>query len=1120
MAVVFVFAISQTEQILLAEENKQNYNSLLNQSSVIRTLVYHQVTPTVYFNINASPPILSDDGNKILFAYYTYDPTRITHVMVINHDGTQATEVMNYPDSYYDLQMDISANGGTVVSTDGRQIFVSSGGGSQKILEFEIPRIEGMCICGDGTKIFFRVFESVRLVNSQGPILSKGIWAIDVNGSNLRQIVGAGNVANDLGVPVDQVPWFRSICPRYGIDVSYDGSQIVFAMFDQVVSGGAGQRIFSVSGNGSNLVSLTDRRDFVGGFISGDGSKVAYLSNKNNSAEIGIINSNGTGRKILASKPEGSLSPFPTGFPDFGNRLVLSNDGSKLLLCSTGVLCETTTGEMLQLSTGASTPWPIAGDGLWLSSMNKAGNRFCYVSGQPNDVKHLAILDLNPLTNGDAPTINNPKIDPEYVLTNGRSTTTLSTAVSTNSTLVNVGGTFLLNGLNDNQVCVSDRYPPQLLDNGTQGDALAGDGIYTNNFINALAGATVGPRTVRIKAEVVGTDGKKHATAIDFTPFQVSDGNPINNNEDIHTLVYHQVTPTVYFNINASPPILSDDGNKILFAYYTYDPTRITHVMVINHDGTQATEVMNYPDSYYDLQMDISANGGTVVSTDGRQIFVSSGGGSQKILEFEIPRIEGMCICGDGTKIFFRVFESVRLVNSQGPILSKGIWAIDVNGSNLRQIVGAGNVANDLGVPVDQVPWFRSICPRYGIDVSYDGSQIVFAMFDQVVSGGAGQRIFSVSGNGSNLVSLTDRRDFVGGFISGDGSKVAYLSNKNNSAEIGIINSNGTGRKILASKPEGSLSPFPTGFPDFGNRLVLSNDGSKLLLCSTGVLCETTTGEMLQLSTGASTPWPIAGDGLWLSSMNKAGNRFCYVSGQPNDVKHLAILDLNPLTNGDAPTINNPKIDPEYVLTNGRSTTTLSTAVSTNSTLVNVGGTFLLNGLNDNQVCVSDRYPPQLLDNGTQGDALAGDGIYTNNFINALAGATVGPRTVRIKAEVVGTDGKKHATAIDFTPFQVSENPLDVDTNHELPLAFNLYQNYPNPFNPNTKIQFALPSSAHTLLIIYDILGREIETFVNRSLNAGYHEFEFNASNLTSGIYFYRIQTGAFTQTKKMILLK
>jgi len=100
----------------------------------------------------------------------------------------------------------------------------------------------------------------------------------------------------------------------------------------------------------------------------------------------------------------------------------------------------------------------------------------------------------------------------------------------------------------------------------------------------------------------------------------------------------------------------------------------------------------------------------------------------------------------------------------------------------------------------------------------------------------------------------------------------------------------------------------------------------------------------------------------------------------------------------------------------------------------------------------------------------------------------------------------------------------------EIPSIYSLYQNYPNPFNPTTKIKFDIPTplsfphapSGNPLirLKIYDILGKEIATLVKESLQPGSYEVTFDGNNLPSGIYFYKLETNNFVQTKKLILLK
>lgn len=94
------------------------------------------------------------------------------------------------------------------------------------------------------------------------------------------------------------------------------------------------------------------------------------------------------------------------------------------------------------------------------------------------------------------------------------------------------------------------------------------------------------------------------------------------------------------------------------------------------------------------------------------------------------------------------------------------------------------------------------------------------------------------------------------------------------------------------------------------------------------------------------------------------------------------------------------------------------------------------------------------------------------------------------------------------------------ETNSLTPNMFYLSQNYPNPFNPSTTIKFTLPNNGFAKLVVYDALGREVETLVNEQLNSGTYEAVWLADKYSSGLYFYTITAGQFSQTNKMILLK
>ena len=103
--------------------------------------------------------------------------------------------------------------------------------------------------------------------------------------------------------------------------------------------------------------------------------------------------------------------------------------------------------------------------------------------------------------------------------------------------------------------------------------------------------------------------------------------------------------------------------------------------------------------------------------------------------------------------------------------------------------------------------------------------------------------------------------------------------------------------------------------------------------------------------------------------------------------------------------------------------------------------------------------------------------------------------------------------------------PVAIPTAETLPAGYALEQNYPNPFNPETRIEFALPSSGNVRLIVYNLLGREVRTLVSTVLAAGQHTINWDSRDnagqaVASGVYFYRLEAGDHTMTRKMMLLK
>jgi|GEM_PF-3169985 len=126
---------------------------------------------------------------------------------------------------------------------------------------------------------------------------------------------------------------------------------------------------------------------------------------------------------------------------------------------------------------------------------------------------------------------------------------------------------------------------------------------------------------------------------------------------------------------------------------------------------------------------------------------------------------------------------------------------------------------------------------------------------------------------------------------------------------------------------------------------------------------------------------------------------------------------------------------------------------------------------------------------------------------------------MKLAWQYVGNDGD--VVAIDNVKLTGFVNVTDVEEeNEKIPSTYELSQNYPNPFNPTTKINYSIPISSKVSLIVYDILGREVKSLVNEFQNAGRYSTNFDANGLSSGVYFYRLTSGQFSETRKLILLR
>lgn len=149
----------------------------------------------------------------------------------------------------------------------------------------------------------------------------------------------------------------------------------------------------------------------------------------------------------------------------------------------------------------------------------------------------------------------------------------------------------------------------------------------------------------------------------------------------------------------------------------------------------------------------------------------------------------------------------------------------------------------------------------------------------------------------------------------------------------------------------------------------------------------------------------------------------------------------------------------------------------------------------------------------THSSTKSGTGSVTWKFLYT-APATTGSATLY-------ASGGTSKSAINKTTFAVTvTDATDVKESGAKVTEYRLLQNYPNPFNPSTKISYAIAKDEYVTLNVYNVAGKEVERLVNGQRSAGEYSVSFNASELPSGVYFYKLTAGSFTQIKKMVLTK
>lgn len=344
-------------------------------------------------------PVISADGKSVAFAQPPQAGTSTTeHVYVVGVSSPGPHEVDNYATACSCTSiLDISADGQTIAISDSMQLRVATAGGSggKTILSLASGDINEMRISGDGSKVFVRIGRDTNR-NGATPMqpIQRGIWMVPASGGEPVQVVSPATIAAAEGV--DEAPFFQG--DGQGLDVSKDGSRIVFETLFKPQTGGLGQGLFGATLGQSGVHDYLGRVDFVyHAAISADGSTVAYhvASFSTEQHEVDVVPWDGTQPKRLAQSAD-DLPYTGASLVDTGDRLQLSADGKLALLGSSGMLVRTDTGARQEVGAAFASMLkaPLLAGGLPRGTMDAQGKRFAFLSADGNGIQQVAYLDL------------------------------------------------------------------------------------------------------------------------------------------------------------------------------------------------------------------------------------------------------------------------------------------------------------------------------------------------------------------------------------------------------------------------------------------------------------------------------------------------------------------------------------------------------------------------------------------------------------------------------------------------------------------------------------------------------------------------------------------------------
>jgi len=576
---------------------------------------------------------------------------------------------------------------------------------------------------------------------------------------------------------------------------------------------------------------------------------------------------------------------------------------------------------------------------------------------------------------------------------------------------------------------------------------------------------------------------------------------------------------------------MSADGNKIVFATGGAQ----VKVYTMNTNGTGLTQVYDLQTTGFAPFIDISPDGEKVIWCDRiGEIFIANADGTARIelatllpnpdptraeLEPVIPLPPR--ITADGGTIFF--------MNVDRDARASGVWSINADNTNLTQVFNYIDVATQV-YGRDGSEYNYNTAFTDGFDINGDGSRIIFGTRSFKIEAGDFDRGEAIVAYGTTFYELCDYAVGNQPFATNidDDVYLVFKREYNSDLQFDEIN--------IYFEPLGTGDPIEvmSGIDISGTARmsqVSANGSGAIIHGANGRLpiafVDRITHSHLDLVSIDGISGEIGGfkfSESSLPSINADGDKFCFLA--PSLPPQIWIGGILSDAVASEPKIGGVQFAPNYVFHDLSTTASIEAYVSDiNDPIHKVTFEAIQDGSIYFRALKADPIPfyPELFDDGSYGDNSAGDNTYTNNTVQRdLPETPLGKYGVRIAA--VNTS-LRQATMVDVETFSIVDEGTGLNEKEILPAEFILYQNHPNPFNPSTTIKYEIPSVGTSRdfsvqLKVYDILGREVATLVNEQQKAGYYEVQFDASNLTSGIYFYKLQSGQFVESRKMILLR